>query len=255
MHRQQFHQADVIFPMLKRWILLIACIAGLGCSRERTVWDGIYTSAQAGRGREVYNSYCVDCHTGNLSQIHGQHFIDNWREDSLKPLFDRIKRTMPGNAPRSLSDQQYLDVLSFILQKNDFPAGKKELGVDRLEHVQLVGRNGPQPLPDGALVQAVGCLEKSTDTSWKLTSSTPLVRSRTVLFLTPDDLKVAGKQRRGRENLVLSTKRLRFFRSRSWDLSPLASHRVVVGGNLVRKASDTYIELNTVQELNPNCPQ
>jgi len=99
----------------------------------------------------------------------GQRFLDNWREDSLKSLFDKITTSMPSDAPSTLSDQQYLDVLTFILEKNGFPKGRKELGVDILGKVQVTGRNGPEPLPNGANVQAVGCLTKVEEGAWRLT--------------------------------------------------------------------------------------
>src|SRR5215469_2161370 len=107
--------------MLKRCIFLIAWMVIAGCSRNKTVWDGIYTEAQAARGREIYNSYCIGCHTADLKLLTGPHFIDDWREESLQYLFDGIKTTMPAEAPSSLSNQQYMDVLTFILKKNGIP--------------------------------------------------------------------------------------------------------------------------------------
>ena len=42
-------------------------------------------------------------------------------------LFDRVRTTMPADAPRSLSAQDTADVVAFILSSNKCPAGEKEL--------------------------------------------------------------------------------------------------------------------------------
>src|SRR5262245_27190011 len=122
--------------MIKPSVLFTLCIAISGCSRDASVWDGVYTAAQAARGREIYDSYCGNCHSVHFDnpnrRLIGQRFLDDWREDSLKSLFDKITTSMPSDAPSTLSDQQYLDVLTFILEKNGFPKGRKELGVDIL---------------------------------------------------------------------------------------------------------------------------
>ena len=32
----------------------------------KTVWDGVYTEAQAARGRSAYQQHCAECHGGSL---------------------------------------------------------------------------------------------------------------------------------------------------------------------------------------------
>ena len=44
-------------------------------------------------------------------------------------LFERIRISMPQNAPGSLSGQQNADILAFMLQQNKFPAGTTEMGI------------------------------------------------------------------------------------------------------------------------------
>src|SRR3954470_13088392 len=106
-------------------LAVTACFLNAGCSRDKTVWDGVYTAAQADRGREVYNSQCVQCHTPDLNTgLSGPLFMNDWREDRLASLFEQMKTNMPSDAPSTLSDQQYLDVLTFILRKNGFPEGR-----------------------------------------------------------------------------------------------------------------------------------
>ena len=45
----------------------------------------------------------------------------------LKTLFTKIATTMPRNAPGSLADNVYLDIVAHLLKENGFPAGAQEL--------------------------------------------------------------------------------------------------------------------------------
>lgn len=51
----------------------------------------------------------------------------NWDGLTLGQLFERTKTSMPQDSPDSLSRLQYVDILAFILQKSDLPAGSSEL--------------------------------------------------------------------------------------------------------------------------------
>ena len=102
-----------------------------------SVWDGVYTTAQATRGKEVFGENCKDCHmedlqgdTADVPALVGDVFLDEWMDKSLDELFARMRSTMPQDSPESLSTQMYLDVLAYILQSNKFPAGEMELKRD-----------------------------------------------------------------------------------------------------------------------------
>lgn len=98
----------------------------------RSVWDGVYTAAQAARGAAKYRQQCVMCHgqdlegNGEAPPLTGR-FIPDWAGTPLADLFEKIQTTMPLFAPASLSATDTADVLAFILQANNFPAGASEL--------------------------------------------------------------------------------------------------------------------------------
>jgi mono/diheme cytochrome c family protein len=151
----------------------------------RTVLDGAYTDAQASRGENEYGNNCARCHGADLDgggaapTLHTLDFLDRWREDHLATLFQFISTNMPqppGAGPGGLKQQQYLDIVAFLLQVNGLPSGSKELTIADLE-TQLVGVDGPKPLPPSALVRVVGCLAHPSD-SWMLTRSSALARVR-----------------------------------------------------------------------------
>jgi mono/diheme cytochrome c family protein len=100
------------------------------------LWAGVYTEEQAKRGEALATKVCSACHGVGLvgaeagPALAGLEFIGNWSSLSVGQLFDRIYATMPADAPKSLSQKEYIDVISYILQLNKFPAGSKELATD-----------------------------------------------------------------------------------------------------------------------------
>jgi mono/diheme cytochrome c family protein len=148
-----------------------------------TVWDGVFTAAQAERGGQAFATHCSSCHGKDLEggagpALTGEQFFDNWREDSVKSLFSFIQTQMPQGARGSLGADTYIDILAHILSRNMVPAGSKVLTNDALEDIQLVGKDGPAPIPKFALISIVGCLAKGSDDEWKLDRVPAPVRTR-----------------------------------------------------------------------------
>ena len=113
-----------------------AFAAGPAAGQTRTVWDGVYTEAQAERGRERYRAICGYCHRDDLSgggseagapALRGPFFLNQWRDRPLVDLFVTIGTTMPQQDPDSLRAQVVIDVVSYLLQQNGMPAGENEL--------------------------------------------------------------------------------------------------------------------------------
>ena len=96
----------------------------------------------------------------------------------LKTLFTKIATTMPRNAPASLGDNVYLDIVAHVLKENGFPAGSHELAADALDAIRVLpGRpKPPPPVGDFSYVEVVGCLTAAAQHSWMLTNATePIV--------------------------------------------------------------------------------
>jgi len=98
----------------------------------RSVTDGVYSTGQAGRGQQIYQAQCAECH-GNAMEgtsgppLVGDGFLSNWSARPLANLVDKIQKTMPFNLPGSLSPQQSTDLTAYILQAGKFTAGPDEL--------------------------------------------------------------------------------------------------------------------------------
>ena len=102
----------------------------------RTVWDGVYSEAQAVRGKALSEAQCAYCHQ---SDLRGQGFapgliedtfISRWQDGNLGDLFAIVKGTMPQDKPASLTDDEYAAIVAFLLQANRYPAGQQDLRAD-----------------------------------------------------------------------------------------------------------------------------
>ena len=105
-------------------------------AQDPTVNDGVYTPQQATRGRTAYREQCAACHAADLfggemaPGLKGSGFIGGWNGATLWELADFTNATMPQDAPGRLTAQQLNDVIAFILQSNDYPAGEDDLAID-----------------------------------------------------------------------------------------------------------------------------
>ena len=95
--------------------LLLACmipgavLAGRSAvgAAGKTVWDGVYVSAQAERGQDLYAQHCSACHgdfldgdgaSGRVVALSGDAFADNWESASLNDLFAKIALSELSNS-------------------------------------------------------------------------------------------------------------------------------------------------------------
>jgi S-disulfanyl-L-cysteine oxidoreductase SoxD len=127
---------------------LLLLVATVGAQSPRTVWDGVYSDAQAKRGRELYNAKCSSCHAADLSggemapPLVGIGFQSNWNGQTAGDLSERIRVSMPLGAEGSLSRQQVSDIIAAIFAAGEYPAGANELPreSDVLKTIQITPR-------------------------------------------------------------------------------------------------------------------
>jgi mono/diheme cytochrome c family protein len=98
-----------------------------------SVWDSVFTLAQAGRGESTFRTSCASCHGDSLAGINdappltGPAFHKTWDGNALSSLFNRISNDMPSDNPGSLAKPQVAELVAFVLKYNGYPAGKVEL--------------------------------------------------------------------------------------------------------------------------------
>ncbi len=163
-------------------IALFLLLAGAAHAATRTTLDGVFTQEQADRGQAAYTRNCSGCHqrdlngTGGAPALRTVTFTERWREGYLSNLFHHMQTWMPPQDRKgSLPEQQYLDIVTYVLSMNEFPAGAKELTKADLDTVLLVEQGGPKPLPPSSTVRVVGCLAHDADWSVTKVGETPRV--------------------------------------------------------------------------------
>jgi mono/diheme cytochrome c family protein len=232
------------------WLFTVAVAAQSTDPSTKTVWQGVYSEAQAARGRTEYTTHCANCHRDDLSGynqvLKGPRFMEKNRESTLHLFFEKTKTTMPRGAPASLTDKAYVDIVSYVLQVNEFPAGAEELRVEDLTKVHVVGKAGPEPVPDFALVRVVGCLTaNASDGAWMLTHSIDPVR-------TGNPQPVAG-EREAAEAWPLGPRTYRLLVSAAYTPETLKGHRVEVRGFLIRRPTENRLNITSLETLEPTC--
>jgi mono/diheme cytochrome c family protein len=108
-----------------------------------TTLNGIYTAAQASRGEDVYLGSCRGCHTP--ASHTGETFAERWLHKSVADLFTFVATNMPKNDPGSLDPHDVADVVAYLLQINQMPAGPKELSPDTaaLRQIRIDATSSP----------------------------------------------------------------------------------------------------------------
>jgi len=103
---------------------------------EASIWDGVYTDEQAERGGTTYMQECAACHLDDMlgdgiaPPLVGVPFSFRWTDLSVGDMYMAIRTTMPQGAPASLSPQGYVDIVAYMLSRNDIPSGDAELPTD-----------------------------------------------------------------------------------------------------------------------------
>ena len=249
---------------MKRILLAAACTYLLVCgytattaargqaaapAASRTVWDGIFTAAQADRGRTLYGAHCAECHGGALQggegkALAGDVFWMDWRESTVGELLSYISKNMPfsedGSLAGTLSATTYADIVAHILQANGFPASTQELTAASSAGVRIIRKEGSGELPASTLVRVVGCLApRAADGSWRVVQATRPER-------TPASAaKPAADAPLGDREFALK------FVLRP--LTAMVGHRVVVSGLLIGEGGRDGLNVNTVESLAASC--
>jgi mono/diheme cytochrome c family protein len=117
-----------------------------------SVWDGVFTEAQVNRGQTVYEGACGMCHGRRLNgapddpdmrsspPLARARFLRVWEGRSLATLFEYTRATMPEDNPDSMTEQEYVDVIAYMLTVSGMPAGGEELRPDTQRLARVIVR-------------------------------------------------------------------------------------------------------------------
>src|SRR6266508_2204522 len=139
--KQQKLPLRLLAPALALAALSLGLLFGpartISSTQKPSQKGGIYTDAQAARGQAVYDNKCASCHGlrlegGSASALSGDKFTDRWArgDKSVDDLYYITRTQMPFGAGNTLSKQQYIDTVAYILKANGYKAGTQELPAD-----------------------------------------------------------------------------------------------------------------------------
>ena len=114
------------------------CIAASAIADPVTLNDAVYTKAQAEVGEELYKDNCLTCH----DKKYFRPVLKRWEGQPLGLFFTVMSTSMPESNPGSLPDDEYADILAYILSLSRYPAGDAELdnSTDALNEITIANR-------------------------------------------------------------------------------------------------------------------
>lgn len=228
-------------------VLVISWLAVASVSTQPEpppIWKGVYSQAQAERGKAVVARHCTRCH-GAQRPLSGDLFMLHWEGHTLARLWRRINETMPVNAVESVSEAEKLDSLAFVLQANGFPSGESEMTGDlaALSAFRVLPREGPRPLKTGMTGEIVGCLTKGTGSAWVVTNATEPV---TTTIDVDADVKAASETPLG-----ANTFELIYHPATSAD--PLIGKKVLIRALVIRRPAGDRLNVFTLDPVGAEC--
>lgn len=123
-------------PRLTIAALILACLPALSIAADAPA-SSTFTEAQFDNGEALYREQCAACHGGELDsaaapELIGVTFRKSWSRlgANVGELFNVISTSMPPSDPGGLSESQYLDVLAYVLGRNNVLEGSEELKND-----------------------------------------------------------------------------------------------------------------------------
>jgi len=212
-------------------------------TQRRTVWDGVYTEAQAARGVMAFGQSCAGCHAlaaQGKAPLVGDAFWKSFAQKSVGDLLEFVSTYMPNGTPGSLTEPTYRDIVALMLKSNGFPAGTTELDPSTIDVVQIVPKDGSTELPANALARVVGCLARSGP-DWVVTSATTPERAERAASGQEDAIRPLGSRRMVLKFVVTK-------------LDALAGSRVAVSGLLIGEGGVDGINVTTVNRVAATCP-
>lgn len=114
-------------------------------------------------GKAIYDAQCAACHGpkgsgGSAGELAGGSALNGPHPDQTvgnywpyaTTVFDFVRRSMPLNAPRSLSDDQVYAVTAYLLHINGLIGETAEMNAKTLPEVRMPNREGFVRIwPDG----------------------------------------------------------------------------------------------------------
>jgi polar amino acid transport system substrate-binding protein len=117
--------------------------------RPRGKAPALYTADQATKGLIAYGQNCAMCHGPLLDgqfggypgpALKGPEFADPSYDFHVSDIFNFVAKLMPPGTPGSLTHEQDVLIMAFLLQQNGYPPGSEELTYEAAEKSKVALR-------------------------------------------------------------------------------------------------------------------
>ena len=149
---------------------------------------------------------------------------------------------MPRNAPGTLSEMEYVDVVAHLLRLNGFADGMTELAVEALGDIKIPGQGGSLEF---SLVHVVGCLAQAGRV-WTLTKATDPVRTRAPEPATDAEAAELDQAPLGARSFRLQQV---YGAPPGW-----TGQKVAAKGFLTRSGTEERVNVTAMRTLTTSCP-
>lgn len=118
------------------WMSALAlAVAPAATAEQKTTNDGIYSKAQADAAKPRFDKLCAECHAFTVAAkkqekdlpLGDEPFLKKWEGRGLEELATIIVTTMPNDGSAVVNDEETLNLLAYILQRNGYAAGAAPL--------------------------------------------------------------------------------------------------------------------------------
>jgi polar amino acid transport system substrate-binding protein len=111
-------------------------------ARSHRAPPALYTAEQAQQGMVAYSQYCAMCHGPLLDgqaggytgpALKGSAFADPSYNFHINEIFNFVAKLMPAGTPGSLTREQDVVIMAYLLQQNGYPPGTQALTYEEAE--------------------------------------------------------------------------------------------------------------------------
>lgn len=111
--------------------------SGVATASSNSIWSGVYSEAQAEKGRVTYMRACSSCHKDDLGGdgkseliLVGAPFLSRWNMRPLSDLYVKVAREQHEVTRTMMRPLEINETLAFLLKANGMPAGPNELSIN-----------------------------------------------------------------------------------------------------------------------------
>jgi mono/diheme cytochrome c family protein len=112
------------------------------CAAKDAKPPSLFTAAQADAGATKYSDNCAQCHGPTLEgragpALKGKHFANPAANFHVGDIFTIVSQNMPATQPASLPQDDYVEIMAFLLRENGYPAGSTKLTFDEAKQSKV----------------------------------------------------------------------------------------------------------------------